>query len=145
MTKDWEKYQSVIRDLYSQHSLATVRQIMIDQYGFQASIRAYRGRLDRWGCRKYNRRKRQSSVSSGGSASGDHSDNGGAGPAAVALDPTSTGADQYHEAGTNFYTETNDVGGEWTHNNAATSPDTPYHGSTSQYSQTHRRSSSSQK
>lgn len=57
MTTDWEKYHDVILSLYEQHSLATVRQIMLDKYGFHASIRAYRGRLDRWGVRKYNRKR----------------------------------------------------------------------------------------
>lgn len=58
MTKDWDRYRDTIISLYTQHSLATVRQIMVDQYGFCASLRAYRGRLDRWGIRRYMPRKR---------------------------------------------------------------------------------------
>jgi hypothetical protein len=64
MTKQWEQYEATIRALYSEHPLSVVRQMMIDNYGFNASVRAYRGRLDRWGIRKYNRRKRKGSVSS---------------------------------------------------------------------------------
>lgn len=70
MTKQWEQYEATIRALYADHTLATVRQIMIERHGFNASVRAYRGRLDRWNVRKYNRRNRNGSVSSG-SGSGD--------------------------------------------------------------------------
>ncbi|KAI0836264.1 hypothetical protein F5Y06DRAFT_105976 [Hypoxylon sp. FL0890] len=68
MTKQWEAYEATIKDLYAENTLSVVRQIMIEQYGFRASVRAYRGRLIRWGVRKYNCRKRSSSRSSGGSA-----------------------------------------------------------------------------
>ncbi|OTA83792.1 hypothetical protein M434DRAFT_400608 [Hypoxylon sp. CO27-5] len=68
MTKQWDVYEATIKDLYAENTLSVVRQIMIDQYGFKASVRAYRGRLIRWGVRKYNCRKRSSSSSSGGSA-----------------------------------------------------------------------------
>ncbi|RYP12056.1 hypothetical protein DL767_011494 [Monosporascus sp. MG133] len=64
MTKQWEQYEAIIRALYADTTLSNVRQIMIDQHGFKASVRAYRGRLDRWGVRKYNRRDRNDSVSS---------------------------------------------------------------------------------
>lgn len=57
MEKDWEPHREEIASLYMEHPLVTVRQIMIDQYGFQASIRAYRNRLDRWGIRRYVRRR----------------------------------------------------------------------------------------
>ncbi|KAI0107694.1 hypothetical protein F4776DRAFT_644868 [Hypoxylon sp. NC0597] len=68
MTKQWDVYEATIKSLYAENTLSVVRQIMIDQYGFKASVRAYRGRLIRWGVRKYNCRKRSSSSSSGGSA-----------------------------------------------------------------------------
>ncbi|KAI1141888.1 hypothetical protein F5Y05DRAFT_374128 [Hypoxylon sp. FL0543] len=68
MTKQWEAYEATIKDLYAENTLSVVRQIMIEKYGFRASVRAYRGRLIRWGVRKYNCRKRSSSRSSGGSA-----------------------------------------------------------------------------
>ncbi|EMR64821.1 hypothetical protein UCREL1_8218 [Eutypa lata UCREL1] len=61
MTKQWEQYEATIRALYADHTLATVRQIMIERHGFNASVRAYRGRLDRWNVRKYNRRNRNGS------------------------------------------------------------------------------------
>ncbi|KAI1472638.1 uncharacterized protein F4812DRAFT_409743 [Daldinia caldariorum] len=60
MTKPWEAYEATIKDLYAENTLSVVRQIMIDRYGFKASVRAYRGRLIRWGVRKYNCRKRAS-------------------------------------------------------------------------------------
>ncbi|RYP10044.1 hypothetical protein DL764_000902 [Monosporascus ibericus] len=73
MTKQWEQYEEIIRALYADTTLSNVRQIMIDQHGFKASVRAYRGRLDRWGVRKYNRRDRNDSVSSGDSREDDTS------------------------------------------------------------------------
>ncbi|OTB12124.1 hypothetical protein K445DRAFT_25953 [Daldinia sp. EC12] len=60
MTKPWEAHEATIKDLYANNTLSVVRQIMIEQYGFKASVRAYRGRLIRWGVRKYNCRKRGS-------------------------------------------------------------------------------------
>ncbi|KAI0847305.1 hypothetical protein F5Y00DRAFT_263667 [Daldinia vernicosa] len=66
MTKPWDVYEATIRDLYADNTLSVVRQIMIDQYGFRAS--AYRGRLIRWGVRKYNCRKRASPSVSNSSA-----------------------------------------------------------------------------
>ncbi|KAI0898866.1 hypothetical protein F4806DRAFT_493373 [Annulohypoxylon nitens] len=65
MTKQWDMHEATIKQLYAENTLARVRQMMIDQYGFKASVRAYRGRLIRWGVRKYNCRKRASSDSSG--------------------------------------------------------------------------------
>ncbi|KAI0378967.1 hypothetical protein F5Y04DRAFT_290690 [Hypomontagnella monticulosa] len=74
MTKQWDVYEATIKELYAENTLAVVRQIMIDQYGFKASVRAYRGRLIRWGIRKYNCRKRASSSASGsGGSIGDFS------------------------------------------------------------------------
>ncbi|KAI1338780.1 hypothetical protein F5Y15DRAFT_385295 [Xylariaceae sp. FL0016] len=57
MTKQWETYEAVIRRLYQEYTLNVVRQIMIEKYNFRASTRAYRGRLIRWGVRKYNTRR----------------------------------------------------------------------------------------
>lgn len=37
MTKAWETYEAIIKDLYAKHTLATVRDIMLNQYGFNAS------------------------------------------------------------------------------------------------------------
>jgi hypothetical protein len=37
MTKAWEVYESTIKELYQQHTLASVKQIMLEQYGFKAS------------------------------------------------------------------------------------------------------------
>ncbi|KAI1649003.1 uncharacterized protein F4817DRAFT_49849 [Daldinia loculata] len=68
MTKQWDVYEATIKDLYADNTLSVVRQIMIDQYGFRASVRAYRGRLIRWGVRKYNCRKRASPSVSNSSA-----------------------------------------------------------------------------
>ncbi|KAI1811987.1 hypothetical protein GGS20DRAFT_592356 [Poronia punctata] len=56
MTKRWELHKTTIQELYSHKKLEDVRQIMIDKYGFKASIRAYKGRLIQWGCRKYRPR-----------------------------------------------------------------------------------------
>ncbi|KAH7040320.1 Clr5 domain-containing protein [Microdochium trichocladiopsis] len=63
MTKSWDTYRSIIVDLYADRTLAEVRQIMQRDYGFDASTRAYRGRLIRWGVRKYNTRRADGSVS----------------------------------------------------------------------------------
>ncbi|KAI1760042.1 hypothetical protein GGR53DRAFT_511281 [Hypoxylon sp. FL1150] len=57
MTKQWDTYEATIKSLYAENTLSVVRQIMIDKYGFRASTRAYRGRLIRWGVRKYNCRR----------------------------------------------------------------------------------------
>ncbi|CAJ2505471.1 Uu.00g128650.m01.CDS01 [Anthostomella pinea] len=71
MTKPWELHEATIRELYAQHTLAVVRQIMIERYNFKASTRAYRGRLIRWGVRKYNSKKRSDRGSSSGSSHDD--------------------------------------------------------------------------
>ncbi|KAI0408354.1 hypothetical protein F4802DRAFT_408889 [Xylaria palmicola] len=75
MTKPWDLHEATIKKLYAEHTLAVVRKIMIEKYNFKASTRAYRGRLDKWGVRKYNCRKRSNSGSisagsPGGSTSG---------------------------------------------------------------------------
>lgn len=70
MTKQWDQYEATIRALYAEHTLSTVRQIMIERHGFNASVRAYRGRLDRWNVRKYNKRNRNGSVSSASGSDG---------------------------------------------------------------------------
>ncbi|KAL7622339.1 hypothetical protein AAE478_007843 [Parahypoxylon ruwenzoriense] len=75
MTKQWNLYETKIKSLYAKNTLSAVRQIMLEEYGFRASTRAYRGRLIRWGVRKYNSRKYHnapssaSSVNDGSSAS----------------------------------------------------------------------------
>ncbi|KAI0100291.1 hypothetical protein GGR51DRAFT_533104 [Nemania sp. FL0031] len=65
MTKPWDLHEATIKKLYAEHTLAEVRKMMIDKYNFTASTRAYRGRLIKWGVRKYNCRRR----SDGGSGS----------------------------------------------------------------------------
>ncbi|KAI1122001.1 hypothetical protein F5Y10DRAFT_255108 [Nemania abortiva] len=75
MTKPWDLHEATIKKLYAEHTLAEVRQTMIDKYNFSASTRAYRGRLIKWGVRKYNCRRRSdcASISAGspdGSVSG---------------------------------------------------------------------------
>ena len=49
MSKQWDQYKDIITNMYENHNLATVRQRMNDQYGFHASLRAYRNHLGRWG------------------------------------------------------------------------------------------------
>lgn len=49
MSKQWDQYKDIITNMYENHNLATVRQRMLDQYGFYASLRAYRNHLGRWG------------------------------------------------------------------------------------------------
>ncbi|KAI0133560.1 hypothetical protein BJ170DRAFT_166136 [Xylariales sp. AK1849] len=58
MTKAWEVYEADIKALYQLHKLEIVRQIMDERYGFKASIRAYRQKLDAWGCGKYKKREK---------------------------------------------------------------------------------------
>ncbi|KAI8944535.1 hypothetical protein F4801DRAFT_585329 [Xylaria longipes] len=65
MTKPWDAHEATIKELYAEKTLSQVRKIMIEKYNFKASTRAYRGRLDKWGVRKYNCRRR----SDGGSTS----------------------------------------------------------------------------
>lgn len=64
-------YEATIKTLYAENTLSVVRQIMIDKYGFRASTRAYRGRLIRWGVRKYNCRKLSDRASSRASSVND--------------------------------------------------------------------------
>ncbi|KAF8848684.1 hypothetical protein BDZ45DRAFT_262037 [Acephala macrosclerotiorum] len=54
MTKEWERYKNEIERLYISESkkLEEVQRILRSQ-GFDASIRAYRMKLDEWGLRKY--------------------------------------------------------------------------------------------
>ncbi|KAI0186622.1 hypothetical protein EV127DRAFT_483941 [Xylaria flabelliformis] len=75
MTKPWDLHEATIKKLYAEKTLSQVRKIMIEKYNFKASTRAYRGRLDKWGVRKYNCRRRSDcgSISAGspeGSISG---------------------------------------------------------------------------
>ncbi|KAK9802075.1 hypothetical protein SCARD494_00008 [Seiridium cardinale] len=70
MTKPWDRYESTIKELYAKHTLATVRQIMKDNHGFDASVRAYRQKLDEWGQAKYKKRAKKSGDSSSGGHSG---------------------------------------------------------------------------
>ncbi|KAI3330023.1 hypothetical protein F4824DRAFT_355461 [Ustulina deusta] len=67
MTKPWELHEATIKKLYAENTLAVVRKTMIDKYNFKASTRAYRGRLIKWGVRKYNCRRRSdcASISAG--------------------------------------------------------------------------------
>ncbi|KAI0553991.1 hypothetical protein F4679DRAFT_392333 [Xylaria curta] len=70
MTKPWDLHEATIKKLYAEKTLSQVRKIMIEKYNFKAS-----GRLDKWGVRKYNCRRRSDcgSVSAGspeGSMSG---------------------------------------------------------------------------
>ncbi|KAI3324124.1 hypothetical protein HD806DRAFT_60993 [Xylariaceae sp. AK1471] len=75
MTKAWDSHEATIKKLYADNTLAVVRKIMIEEHNFKASTRAYRGRLIKWGVRKYNCRRRSdcgsvSCSSPGGSSSG---------------------------------------------------------------------------
>ncbi|OIW25194.1 hypothetical protein CONLIGDRAFT_84464 [Coniochaeta ligniaria NRRL 30616] len=59
MTKKWEEHKATIISFYKeQHKpLHEVKRLMEEQYGFEASVRAYRSRFDRWGVYKYNCRR----------------------------------------------------------------------------------------
>lgn len=37
MTKQWDMHEATIKQLYAENTLAVVRQMMIDRYGFKAS------------------------------------------------------------------------------------------------------------
>ncbi|KAL2256857.1 hypothetical protein VTK26DRAFT_1022 [Humicola hyalothermophila] len=74
MTKQWDKYREVIIAEYKDQNrpLHEVRRMMMEKYGFRASIRAYRSRFDRWGIHKYSRRRRMRSPSiNNGDSAGD--------------------------------------------------------------------------
>ncbi|KAK8130915.1 hypothetical protein PG984_007353 [Apiospora sp. TS-2023a] len=60
MTKDWDTYKETILALYEHQTLSQVMEIMKRDYGFEASTRAYRQKLDKWGKRKYKKRKGKS-------------------------------------------------------------------------------------
>ncbi|KAK7943146.1 uncharacterized protein PG986_012259 [Apiospora aurea] len=60
MTKDWENYKRTILALYEHQTLSQVMEIMERDYNFSASTRAYRQKLDKWGKRKYKKRKDKS-------------------------------------------------------------------------------------
>ncbi|KAG8170139.1 hypothetical protein KVR01_000884 [Diaporthe batatas] len=70
MTKEWLRYRSTILGLYKDQSktLDEVRRIMKEEYGFEASVRAYRSRFDKWRIHKYNcARRRAVTVTAAGS------------------------------------------------------------------------------
>ncbi|KAK4105223.1 hypothetical protein N658DRAFT_111594 [Parathielavia hyrcaniae] len=64
MTKQWDKYREIIVAEYKDRNkpLHEVRRSMAQKYNFQASIRAYRSRFDKWGVTKYSRRGLSSSL-----------------------------------------------------------------------------------
>ncbi|KKY33548.1 hypothetical protein UCDDA912_g06449 [Diaporthe ampelina] len=64
MTKEWLKYRVTILGLYKDQSktLDEVRRIMKDEYGFDASVRAYRSRFDKWRVHKYNCARRRAAT-----------------------------------------------------------------------------------
>ncbi|KAI3398992.1 hypothetical protein diail_8019 [Diaporthe ilicicola] len=69
MTKEWLKYRTTILGLYKDQSktLDEVRRIMREEYGFDASVRAYRSRFDKWRVHKYNcARRRAATVTAAG-------------------------------------------------------------------------------
>ncbi|KAK7716152.1 hypothetical protein SLS64_003304 [Diaporthe eres] len=69
MTKEWLKYRTTILGLYKDQSktLDEVRRIMKEEYGFEASVRAYRSRFDKWRVHKYNcARRRAATVTAAG-------------------------------------------------------------------------------
>ncbi|KAK8015045.1 hypothetical protein PG990_008341 [Apiospora arundinis] len=67
MTKNWDDYKDTILALYEHQTLATVMEVMKRDYNFVASTRAYRQKLDKWGKRKYKKRKGKSDNSPEGS------------------------------------------------------------------------------
>ncbi|KAI0176558.1 hypothetical protein GGR52DRAFT_571520 [Hypoxylon sp. FL1284] len=85
MTKQWDTYEETIKALYAENTLSVVRQIMIDKHGFRASTRAYRGRLIRWGVRKYNCRKLSGRASSRASSPNDGALSSASDPASPVL------------------------------------------------------------
>ncbi|KAK8069379.1 hypothetical protein PG994_005995 [Apiospora phragmitis] len=75
MTKDWDNYKETILALYEHQTLAQVMEVMERDYNFVASTRAYRQKLDKWGKRKYKKRKGRSDNSPEAS-DGDSADEG---------------------------------------------------------------------
>ncbi|CCC12995.1 hypothetical protein SMACR_06138 [Sordaria macrospora] len=61
MTKQWEDHRHIIIREYKDNNrpLHEVKKFMKEQYQFEASIRAYRSRFDKWRVRKYTVRKRR--------------------------------------------------------------------------------------
>ncbi|CAG8971502.1 hypothetical protein HYALB_00002086 [Hymenoscyphus albidus] len=59
MPKDWLRHKAAIARLYIDEgrTLKEVQEILHQQYGFQASTRAYRMRIDEWALRKYKPRE----------------------------------------------------------------------------------------
>ena len=48
----WEQHKKAICELYCSHKLEDVAKMMLETYGFQASIRGYRQRLAAWDLRR---------------------------------------------------------------------------------------------
>ncbi|KAF3761503.1 hypothetical protein M406DRAFT_353130 [Cryphonectria parasitica EP155] len=67
MTKDWDRYKTIILALYKDQAktLDQSRAILEELHGFKASVRAYRARLKKWDAWKYN--KSQNRGEGGGS------------------------------------------------------------------------------
>ena len=63
-----DNHRDTITELYHTHSLAEVRQIMIDRYVFQASLRTYHAYLDRWGEQESTRQIIEESTTDSGSS-----------------------------------------------------------------------------
>ncbi|KAI1118325.1 hypothetical protein F5Y14DRAFT_259410 [Nemania sp. NC0429] len=82
MTKPWDLHEATIKKLYAENTLAVVRKTMSEEYNFKASTRAYRGRLVKWGVRKYHCRRQSdcSSMLSAGSPGGSASESDAASP-----------------------------------------------------------------
>lgn len=64
MTKEWIRYKDTILKLYKDQgmTLDEVRRVMRVEHGFEASVRAYRSRFDKWRVNKYNIARRRSAT-----------------------------------------------------------------------------------
>ncbi|OTA98647.1 hypothetical protein M426DRAFT_28257 [Hypoxylon sp. CI-4A] len=84
MTKQWNLYEAKIKELYAENTLSVsigncfkspvvvfggIQRTQAKTRAFMSSVRAYRGRLIRWGVRKYNCRKNSDLGGGGGNNS----------------------------------------------------------------------------
>jgi hypothetical protein len=60
--QDWEVYRDIIKELYNRMPLKEVITYMSEQYGFFATARMYKTRLNHWGLNKYMKKRDMQSL-----------------------------------------------------------------------------------
>ncbi|POR31497.1 Uncharacterized protein TPAR_08314 [Tolypocladium paradoxum] len=76
MTKPWETHRREMVQLYAQHTLEVVMEVMRTRHQFDASRRSYMEYFAKWGVRKYKRKGRQVVVHNSRTDDDDDDDDG---------------------------------------------------------------------